>query len=150
MLLNLKFGLFRQGSSFFGRGCFVCRKWFWIFLIFKVFDYLFECRCSCFDINFIFESKFIRNLSFFQKPCFCFFLELSYIRSRIDINTSQIIFLIILFLVEFECEDCFRIGMKVGYVEIKLTVFKRHAIRAIGVNKISFRHDLVFVKLLHA
>jgi hypothetical protein len=78
-----------------------------------------------------------------------FVFEVSNIRSGIDINTTQIILLIGLFLIKLERECGFSIGVEVGYVEIKLRASEGHDMRAIRVDEIRISHDFIFVELLH-
>lgn len=156
LLLNGGFGFRRWWSDFFNRrssflywGFSLSHRRLQGSFVLEAFDNFLKCKSGLFKIYFKFDSVLIWDLNFFFKPVLSLFLELSNVCRWIDINTSKIIFLIGLFLIELEGEGGFSIGIEIGYVEIQLAASEGHDVGTIGIDKIGISHDFVFVELLH-
>lgn len=100
------------------------------FVLEAFYDFL-EGKSGLLKVNFKFNGILIRYLNSLLKPVLSFFLELSNVGCRIDVNTAEIVFLIGLFLIEFEGESGFSIDVEVGYIEIELAASERHDVCAI-------------------
>jgi hypothetical protein len=109
---------FLSGPNFLHWWFSFSHRWLESPFILETLDNFFQCESWFFKINFKLNSILIWDLNFFFKPVLSFVLEVSNVRSGIDINTPQIILLTGLFLIKLERECGFSIGVEVGYVKI--------------------------------
>jgi len=148
-LLNWRLAWCRR-PYFLNRRLSLSDRWFHASLSLKAFHYFLKRKSWFLQIHFKFDGVLLRNVYSFLKPSNSFLFKISNVIGWIDINSSDIKFLVALFLSQFEIEKNFSGLVEIWKVKIKLASSEWHDIWTVSLNKVSVSHNFVLIKFLHS